>query len=66
MNKNPYAPKVPCHRVVGSNGALTGFTSGLPKKAALLKQEGIAIKEGKVDLAAHEYQSTSFIKHHSL
>ncbi len=50
MNKNPYAPKVPCHRVVGSNGALTGFAYGVKKKAALLEEEGVEMKRGKVDL----------------
>ena len=48
MNKNPYAPKVPCHRVVGKDGSLTGFFSGLKKKEALLKSEGIEIRNGKV------------------
>src|SRR4051794_5024969 len=32
MNRNPYAPAVPCHRVVGSNGSLTGFAGGLDAK----------------------------------
>ena len=31
MNRNPYAPAVPCHRVVGSNGTLTGFAQGLER-----------------------------------
>jgi methylated-DNA-[protein]-cysteine S-methyltransferase len=50
MNKNPYAPKVPCHRVVGSDGSLTGFAQGLEKKKRLLKAEGVAFSKGKVDL----------------
>jgi methylated-DNA-[protein]-cysteine S-methyltransferase len=29
LNHNPYAPAVPCHRVVGSDGALTGFACGV-------------------------------------
>jgi methylated-DNA-[protein]-cysteine S-methyltransferase len=29
MNKNPNAPKVPCHRVVGHSGDLTGFATGI-------------------------------------
>ena len=37
---NPLSIVVPCHRVIGSNGALTGFGGGLPVKAALLKLEG--------------------------
>ena len=50
MNKNPYAPRVPGHRVVGSDGSLTGFASGVEKKKRLLKAEGVAFVNGKVDL----------------
>ena len=57
LNRNPYAPGVPCHRVVGSDGSLTGFASGLPKKLALLKREGIPLRDnGKVDLAAARHR----------
>ena len=48
MNKNPYAPQVPCHRVVNSDGKIGGFASGTNNKIKLLKKEGIPIKEGKV------------------
>lgn len=48
LNKNPFAPQVPCHRVVSSSGALGGFAFGLEKKKALLKKEGVEIKEEKV------------------
>lgn len=37
---NPVAVIVPCHRVVGANGSLTGFAGGLPRKEALLRHEG--------------------------
>lgn len=37
---NPVAPFVPCHRVVGSNGRLTGYGPGLPLKQRLLIMEG--------------------------
>jgi len=50
LNKNPYAPIVPCHRVVGANGSLTGFAGGLEKKRKLLLEEGVPLKNGKVDL----------------
>ena len=53
MNRNPYAPLVPCHRVVGSTGTLTGFAGGLHKKKALLTEEGIAFRGERVDLAKH-------------
>lgn len=50
LNRNPYSPAVPCHRVVGSNGALTGFAGGLPKKARMLAEEGVALNDGRADL----------------
>ena len=36
---NPIAIIVPCHRVIGSNGSLTGFGGGIPTKRALLELE---------------------------
>src|SRR5471030_2994746 len=41
LHRNPYAPGVPCHRVVGSDGKLTGFAQGLGKKRKMLLAEGI-------------------------
>jgi len=41
VGHNPISVIIPCHRVVGSNGSLTGFASGIDKKIALLKLEGI-------------------------
>jgi methylated-DNA-[protein]-cysteine S-methyltransferase len=38
-NKNPFAPLVPCHRVVGSNGKLTGYAFGLKNKEKILQLE---------------------------
>jgi methylated-DNA-[protein]-cysteine S-methyltransferase len=42
---NPVAVVVPCHRVIGSNGSLTGYGGGLPRKRWLLSHEGAAFKE---------------------
>jgi len=53
MHANPYAPAVPCHRVVGAGGALTGFAGGLAKKQRLLESEGAKVTGGKVDLARY-------------
>ncbi|MBI4816970.1 MAG: MGMT family protein [Deltaproteobacteria bacterium] len=39
-HKNPVPIVIPCHRVVGSTGALTGYALGLPIKSALLGLEG--------------------------
>ncbi len=48
MHKNPYAPQVPCHRVINFNGEVGGFASGIVKKVQMLKEEGIPIKFGRV------------------
>jgi methylated-DNA-[protein]-cysteine S-methyltransferase len=40
IGRNPLAIIVPCHRVVGSTGSLTGYAGGLPRKQALLQHEG--------------------------
>jgi len=48
MNKNPYFPIVPCHRVINSNGNIGGFASGTKNKIKLLKKEGIKIKDNKI------------------
>jgi methylated-DNA-[protein]-cysteine S-methyltransferase len=38
--QNPISIVVPCHRVIGSNGTLTGYGGGLPRKKWLLQHEG--------------------------
>lgn len=49
MRRNPYAPKVPCHRVVTADGRLGNYTGGGPeRKRKLLEQEGISIVNGRV------------------
>lgn len=50
LNKNPFAPEVPCHRVVKSNGKIGGYAKGSEKKKSLLKKEGIEVKNDKVNL----------------
>ncbi len=40
VGRNPLSIIVPCHRVVGANGALTGYAGGLARKTALLHLEG--------------------------
>jgi methylated-DNA-[protein]-cysteine S-methyltransferase len=39
--RNPIAVIVPCHRVIGADGSLTGFGGGLPRKQWLLSHEGL-------------------------
>ena len=55
MKKNPDRNVVPCHRVVASNGALTGyaFGKGISTKREILLKEGICFSGEKVDLKNH-------------
>ncbi|HLC66515.1 MAG TPA: MGMT family protein [Candidatus Nanoarchaeia archaeon] len=53
LRRNPYAPEVPCHRVVSSDGTIGGFQgccSGKPirQKTQLLRQEGVEIKKNRI------------------
>ena len=41
VGHNPISVIIPCHRVVGTNGSLTGYAGGLNKKITLLKHEGV-------------------------
>lgn len=41
VGHNPLCIIIPCHRVVGSNGSLTGYGGGMPRKTALLQLEGV-------------------------
>ena len=43
--KNPYAPKIPCHRVIKSDGTLGGYSGrgGIKQKLKLLRSEKVAI-----------------------
>jgi methylated-DNA-[protein]-cysteine S-methyltransferase len=49
---NPIAIVVPCHRVIGANGTLTGYGGGLPRKRWLLDHEGAVVRTASIrDLA---------------
>jgi methylated-DNA-[protein]-cysteine S-methyltransferase len=43
MNRNPIPIVLPCHRIVGANGALTGYAGGLDVKRRLLELEGATL-----------------------
>jgi len=49
--RNPLTIVVPCHRVIGSGGSLTGFTGGLDRKRALLQHEGVLPREASLPFA---------------
>jgi len=45
--RNPISIIVPCHRVIGASGTLTGYAGGIERKLWLLKHEGITVKNSK-------------------
>jgi methylated-DNA-[protein]-cysteine S-methyltransferase len=53
VGSNPLPIVVPCHRVVASDGSLTGFGGGLRAKVALLKLEGIDVDGAKPTSKVH-------------
>ncbi len=59
MKTNPDAPNTPCHRVVASNGDLTGYSAGngLSTKKEMLLSEGVHFKGNKVDLATSQWSN---------
>ena len=54
VGRNPITVIVPCHRVIGENGTLTGYAGGLHRKQALLDIEGIVLAPG----SRHAAQAT--------
>lgn len=41
VGRNPWSIMVPCHRVLGADGSLTGYAGGLDRKQELLRREGV-------------------------
>ncbi len=58
MKNNPDAPIVPCHRVVASNGKLTGYSGvgGIAQKKKMLIKEGVIFKNNKVNLLVSKWK----------
>lgn len=55
LKNNPYAPEVPCHRVIKSDGSVGGFMGKMTgdevaRKIVLLREEGVEVVGMKVDL----------------
>lgn len=43
VGKNPYAPRVPCHRVVRADGSVGSYAYGVKRKKELLRSEGVLV-----------------------
>ncbi|MBT9317084.1 methylated-DNA--[protein]-cysteine S-methyltransferase [Leptothoe spongobia] len=57
---NPISIVLPCHRVIGANGSLTGYAGGLDRKRWLLEHEGVEL--GQLQQPRHEQQLSFFDK----
>lgn len=55
MKHNSNPGTIPCYKVVMSNGRLGGY-SGMKSKAALLRRDGIRIRNGVIDLSIYEWK----------
>lgn len=51
LKRNPYAPKVPCHRVIKSDGTLGGYDGKMnsQRKIKLLRSEGVEVKDFRIE-----------------
>ncbi len=58
LGKNPYAPRVPCHRVVCSDGRIGNYSGrgGMNGKINLLRKEGIIVRKNKIELSKFLYR----------
>ncbi len=57
MKVNPDAPRTPCHRVVASDGRLTGYSAegGVKRKKNMLENEGVRFRGERVDLSFSQW-----------
>jgi len=67
MRRNPFAPAVPCHRVVCADGSLGGFSGRMdnPRKEALLREEGVTFVDaagGRNKKKKRVVDSSCFVK----
>ena len=53
VGRNPLSLIIPCHRVLGGDGSLTGYAGGLHRKTALLELEGATFQTGASQVTTH-------------
>ncbi|MEW5955653.1 MAG: MGMT family protein [Candidatus Micrarchaeota archaeon] len=60
LNKNPFAPRIPCHRVVRGSGETGGYAGGRVEKEKLLLREGICVKNHRIPRKEFEAKTFRF------
>ena len=60
MKNNPCGPRIPCHRVIKSDGTIGGFRGGaegaIDEKIRMLRDEGVKVTKGKIDLKKFKHK----------
>jgi methylated-DNA-[protein]-cysteine S-methyltransferase len=60
MKNNPCGPQIPCHRVIKSDGTIGNFRGGtqgaVEEKIRMLKEEGVVVLAGKIELEKYRYK----------
>jgi methylated-DNA-[protein]-cysteine S-methyltransferase len=60
MRNNPCGPQIPCHRVIKSDGTVGNFRGGekgaVDEKISMLRDEGVILVKGKIDLMKYRYK----------
>lgn len=56
LARNPQPLKIPCHRVVKSNGEIGGYKLGPKRKTRLLLEEGVRVKGTKIDIGKYLFR----------
>lgn len=61
MKHNPDMSTIPCHRVVASDGTMHGYSAGngIESKIEILQNEGVEIRDGKVDLEVYGWKKSN-------
>jgi len=56
LARNPHPLKIPCHRVVRSDGKIGGYKLGTEQKAKLLAEEGIVVQNGRTLISKYLFR----------
>lgn len=59
MARNPFAPRVPCHRVVNSDGKIGNYSGKgrVKTKIKMLRKEGVEVKNNRIDLKKYLFRN---------
>ncbi|MEM2875142.1 MAG: MGMT family protein [Candidatus Hadarchaeales archaeon] len=56
LSKNPFPGRIPCHRVIRRDGGLGGYSLGIKLKERMLREEGIEIRNGRIQVERYFFR----------